>query len=71
MSELAATAQSLRQVREAYQDFLMQWALEELTADAASMAHLARDLSRHGDLGDRALTRNEASHVHRRGFFDD
>ena len=71
MSELAATAKSLRQVREAHQDFLMQWALEELTTNAALMAHLARDLSRHGDLGGKESIGHKESHVHRRGFFDD
>lgn len=49
MSELAATARSLREVRAAYQDFLMQWALEEMTANAQLMAYVAGDVLRQSD----------------------
>ena len=44
MRELAATARSLRETREAYRNFLILWALEQMTADAKVMARVAADV---------------------------
>ena len=44
MCELAATARNLREARDAYQNFLILWALEEMTTDPTVMARVAADL---------------------------
>jgi hypothetical protein len=49
MCELAATARSLREARNAYQNFLILWALEQMTTDAAVMARMAADVRTQAD----------------------
>ena len=71
MSELAATAQSLRQVRSAYQDFLMQWALEEMAANTVLMAHMAGEILRQNDpVVEQSIMRSR-SQIHRLTILDD
>jgi len=71
MSELAATAQSLREVRAAYQDFLMQWALEEMAANATLMAHVAGDVLRQNDPVMEESRLQSRSLIDRRPILDD
>lgn len=72
MSELAATAQSLREVRAAYQDFLMQWALEEMAANTVLMAHMAGEILRQNDpVMEESRMRRSSSQIHCRTILDD
>jgi hypothetical protein len=45
MRELASTARRLRQVKEAYRNFLLLGALERMAADPSAMAKVERDVS--------------------------
>ena len=44
MQDLAAMARRLRQVKEAYRNFLVLWALDGMTADRAMMERVAADV---------------------------
>jgi hypothetical protein len=44
MRALASTAQRLRQVKEAYRNFLTMAVLEHMTADPSVMARVAKDI---------------------------
>jgi hypothetical protein len=45
MQDLAAMARRLRQVKEAYRNFLVLWALDGMAADPAAMERMAADVS--------------------------
>lgn len=44
MQDLAAMARRLRQVKEAYRNFLVLWALDGMAADSDAMDRMAADL---------------------------
>jgi hypothetical protein len=44
MQDLAAMARRLRQVKEAYRNFLVLWALDGMAADPAAMERMAADV---------------------------
>ena len=46
MRDLSVVSQQLREVKEAYRNFLILGALEELTMDTRKMAQIAEDIQR-------------------------
>ena len=46
MRDLSAVSQRLREVKEAYRNFLILGALDELTTDARKMAVIAADIQK-------------------------
>ena len=49
MRQLAAAAKSLREVKEAYRNFLVLWALDHLAATPEAMARVASDIQQQSD----------------------
>ena len=49
MRPLATAARNLREVKEAYRNFLVLWALDRMIADSDAMARVAADLRRQAD----------------------
>jgi curved DNA-binding protein CbpA len=49
MRQLAAAAKSLREVKEAYRNFLVLWALDRLAGSPEAMARVAADMQRQSD----------------------
>ena len=49
MRELSAAAKSLREVKEAYRNFLVLWALDRLAASPEAMNRVAADMQRQSE----------------------
>ena len=71
MRDLAATARSLRETREAYRNFLILWALEQMTADAKVMARVASDVRLQADRGLTDTRDRDRTHLYRGSILDD
>ena len=53
MQDLAKTARRLREVKDAYRDFLTMWAVDRLAADTGAMSRVTADVA--GCATERAL----------------
>ena len=71
MRDLSAVSQRLRDVKEAYRNFLVLGALEELTKDAKKMAVIAADIQQQNAVAISDPHNRDWSSLYRGSILDD